>query len=60
MTDNLERRLKEHNTGKMKSTKGYLPWVLFYSEKVETRLEARKREIFLKSGAGRQFIRTLS
>lgn len=31
-TDNLERRLSEHNEGKTKSTKGYLPWDLIYSE----------------------------
>jgi putative endonuclease len=29
MTENLERRLIEHNSGKTQSTKPYAPWVLF-------------------------------
>lgn len=37
LTQNIENRLKEHNNGKMKSTKGYIPWVLVYHEKSETR-----------------------
>ena len=44
MTDNVERRIKEHNSGKTKSTKGYTPWELFFKEKYDTRLEARKEK----------------
>jgi putative endonuclease len=36
-TTNLENRLKEHNQGRTKSTKGYRPWTLIYQEAVETR-----------------------
>ena len=57
MTDNLDRRLKEHNSGKMKSTKGYVPWHLVYSEVFDSRQEARLREVFLKSGIGREFLK---
>ncbi len=57
MTDNIERRLKEHNSGKTKSTKGYKPWILFFHETYNTRLEARKREKYLKSGIGKEFIK---
>lgn len=56
MTDNLERRVKEHNSGKMKSTKGYVPWYLVYSEVFDSREEARLREVFLKSRIGREFL----
>ncbi len=49
MTNNLERRLKEHNSNKSKSTKSYSPFELIYSEKLINSVEARKREIFLKS-----------
>ena len=31
-TTSLERRIKEHNQGKTKSTKGFRPWVLIYEE----------------------------
>lgn len=57
LTDNIERRLKEHNSGKTKSTKGYIPWVLFFKEDFESRIEARGREIYLKSGVGKEFIK---
>lgn len=57
MTENIERRLKEHNSGKTKSTKGYKPWILFFHEEYPTRLEARKREKYLKSGTGKEYIK---
>jgi putative endonuclease len=56
-TVNLEKRLKEHNQGKTKSTKGFRPWSLLYNEVVETRLEARKREKYFKSGCGKEFLK---
>ena len=60
MTQNIDNRLKEHNRGKMKSTKAYKPWKLIYSEECENRIIARKRELYLKSGAGRDYIESLS
>ncbi len=58
-TDNLERRLLEHNnTSKGKkytSKKG--PWKLIYSEEYDTRAKAMQREKFLKSGQGREFLK---
>lgn len=47
-TNNLERRLFEHNSGYNKSTKAFLPFDLVYSEEIENSIEARKREKFLK------------
>ncbi|MBK9481591.1 MAG: GIY-YIG nuclease family protein [Bacteroidetes bacterium] len=32
MTQNLDNRLKEHNSGKSKFTSGHLPWTVIYSE----------------------------
>ena len=58
-TENLPRRLKEHNSGKTRSTKGWIPWKVLYTEEVETREEARAREIFLKSGVGKEFLKSL-
>lgn len=57
MTSNIERRIIEHNKGFTKSTKGYRPWDLFFLEEYDTRLEARKREKYLKSGIGKEFIK---
>ena len=50
MTNDIERRLDEHNHWKTKSNKKYAPFKLIYSEKVENSTEARKRELFLKWG----------
>ena len=57
MTDNVERRVHEHNNGKTKSTKFYAPWDLVFVENFETRMEARKREKFLKGGSGKELIK---
>lgn len=57
MSTDVQKRLKEHNAGKTKSTKGYTPWILFFFEELETRDNARTREIYLKSGVGREFIK---
>ncbi|RMG76696.1 MAG: GIY-YIG nuclease family protein [Bacteroidetes bacterium] len=51
-TQDLSQRVKRHNAGKVKSTKGHRPWKLIYFEKFETRTEARKRENFFKSPPG--------
>ncbi|WP_072993167.1 GIY-YIG nuclease family protein [Pseudozobellia thermophila] len=55
LTSNLERRLKEHNEKKNVSTKKGVPWKVVHSEVFETRPEARKREKYLKSAAGRRW-----
>ena len=55
MTENLSRRLQEHNAGHTKSTSYHAPYKLVYSEEFETRTEARAREKFLKTGSGREF-----
>ena len=59
LTQDVDRRLAEHNSGKTKSTKGYRPWTLFFIEEFNSRLDARKREIYLKSGSGKEWIKTL-
>jgi putative endonuclease len=59
MTNNLERRLKQHNSGESKTTKAFRPFTLLFSETLATRAEARKREKYLKSGIGKEFLKTL-
>ena len=58
MCIDLGRRLKEHNTGKTFSTKGYRPWVLVFVEEYMSRAEARNREKYLKGGSGKEFIKS--
>ena len=59
MTTDLARRLKEHNAGKTKSTKSRKSWKLIYSESFLDVKEARAREKYLKSAAGRRFRKNL-
>ena len=48
-TNDLVGRLKNHNSGKVKYTKGHKPYVLHYKESFNTRREAMAREKFFKS-----------
>ncbi len=57
MTQNVDKRLVEHNSGRTKSTKGFIPWELFFYETFPDRESARKREKYLKSGFGKQWIK---
>ncbi|GGD56413.1 hypothetical protein GCM10011361_23700 [Muriicola marianensis] len=57
-TRNPVRRLKQHNGGKNKSTKPYLPWELILCEEFDTKEEAIKREKFLKTCKGREYIKS--
>jgi len=56
-TPDLERRLKEHNGGNSHSTKHGSSWRIVYHEQFGTRGEAMKREKYLKTGAGRDFLK---
>lgn len=53
-TENVERRFGEHSNGKVKSTKGLRPLKIIHMEKYSSREEAYKRELYLKSGIGRE------
>jgi len=53
-TENLKNRLNDHNNGKSKFTKPYLPWKVIYYEAHINRTLARKAELFYKTGQGRR------
>ena len=55
--DDLVFRIKAHNSGKVKSTKSGKPWVEIAKELFNSYTDARKREIFLKSGVGRKWLK---
>jgi putative endonuclease len=54
MSGNPIKRIKEHNNGDTKSTKGFRPWYLIYQKYIGSRIEARKEENRLKSGYMRE------
>jgi putative endonuclease len=57
LTSNIENRLVQHNKGKERTTKPYLPFDLIYTEKYSTRVDARKREKQLESDFGKEWIK---
>jgi putative endonuclease len=58
-TNDLQRRLAEHNRGKEKFTKTGLPWLLVYSEAFEQITATRKRELEIKKEKSRIYIESI-
>lgn len=58
-TSNIERRLKEHNLGKVKSTQNRRPVKLIYTEEFIYKQEAETRERFFKSHQGRDYLNSI-
>ncbi|MEM7110242.1 MAG: GIY-YIG nuclease family protein [Bacteroidota bacterium] len=56
-TKNLENRLKDHNSGKVRSSKGKRSWKLHYFEKFDSKSEAYKREMYFKSIEGYRYLK---
>ena len=59
LTNNITRRIEEHQRGSNRTTKAYRPFKLILLEEYKTRVEARKREKYLKSGIGKEFLKSL-
>jgi putative endonuclease len=57
-TSDLVQRIGQHNHGVIKSTKNRGSWDLVYQEEFATRAEAMRREKYLKSGKGREELRS--
>ncbi len=53
----LKQRLKEHNEGKVKSTKSRRPLELVYYEAYKDENKARRQELFYKTGQGRRILK---
>ncbi|MEI8104173.1 MAG: GIY-YIG nuclease family protein [Candidatus Moraniibacteriota bacterium] len=50
-TEDLRKRLQEHNLGKTKSIKHLVPFTLVYYEAYASKTFARKRELELKNNS---------
>jgi putative endonuclease len=55
-TDNLKRRINEHNAGLVKVTKHRRPLQLIYFEGCINKQDAKRREKYLKGQWGYKFI----
>ena len=59
-TENLTKRIFEHNNNRTPSIKNRGPWELFYSESFETRAQAAGRERQLKKMKSHTYIESLA
>jgi putative endonuclease len=59
LTANTERRIAEHNDKKEKTTRSYAPFETILIEGYDTRIKARERERYLKSGVGKEYLKSL-
>ncbi|MBI4087426.1 MAG: GIY-YIG nuclease family protein [Candidatus Liptonbacteria bacterium] len=59
VTNDINRRLSEHNSGRHFYTKRHLPWLVIHAETFNNFREARMREKYLKTAAGRRFLKKL-
>ena len=57
MTQDLERRLLEHQTGTVDSTRNYRPIVLIGYEAYALKSDAERRELFLKKSIGMKLLK---
>lgn len=53
-TYEINQRLDKHNSGQVKATKNRRPLKLLFTENFKTEKDAKKRELWWKSGAGRR------
>ena len=60
MTKDLDFRFIRHNKGYERTTKPYRPFKLLYTESCISRSKAREREIYFKSGFGKEFLKNLN
>ena len=58
--EDLPKRVARHNSRIVKATKAGAPWVLLHSEPFSTRAEAVRRELYFKTGRGRDEIERLT
>ena len=56
-TADLDERIKLHNAGKVKSTRGYMPWELVEYKEFCSRSKAVKQEKFLKTGQQKEILK---
>jgi putative endonuclease len=57
-TSDIDARLGRHNRGESKATKHGVPWALVHQEEFASRSEAVRREMYYKTGKGREELKT--
>ena len=57
-TDNLRKRVNQHNKGLVEATKNRRPFILVYYEACLNKNKAIKREKYFKNGYGRRYLKS--
>jgi len=58
-SENIIKRIASHNSGKVRSTKPYMPLELIHYEAYKNKVDAKRRELYLKTNKGKTTIRTM-
>ena len=58
-TNDLAKRLNDHNNGWSKHTSKGLPWKMVYSREYESRTEALKAENLIKKRGAKRFLQQI-
>lgn len=56
-TSDLRKRFNEHNSNKHGYTKSRGPFILIYYEACQNEEDAKARELYLKSGIGKRYLK---
>jgi putative endonuclease len=59
VTDDVNKRLAEHNAGRVKSSQLYRPYKVIHIESFETLGEAHRKEKYYKSTTGRRKLKEI-
>lgn len=59
ISQDVDKRIKEHNQGKNRYTKAFIPWSVFYTEPHQDYVSARKREKYFKNASGKKYLRKI-
>lgn len=57
-SSDVKKRLTEHNHGAVNATKNRRPFKILFTERAENITQAKKREKYWKSGAGRRKLKS--
>ena len=58
-SEDLKRRLQEHNKGLNFSTKPYAPWELIHYEAYKNEKDSKRREKYLKTSQGARLLKRM-
>ncbi len=58
-SEKLVQRIKDHNDGRSKSTREYIPLELIHYEAYRDKIDAKRREQYLKTNKGKTTLKTM-